>query len=70
MSYAKLVCTSNRNLKRVFTRKSKATLSGNDLSSGVEIVKRNARTLKDGSVVMTLAFADGRKVEVTYKDVV
>ena len=69
MSYAKLVCKFNRNLQRIYTKTSGATLSGLDPKSSVEIVNRSSRSAKDGSVVLTLTFADGRKVSVTYKDV-
>lgn len=67
MSYSKLVCESNKNLQRVFTRKSDKTLSGNDLKSAVEIVKKSTKK-KDDKIILTLEFKDGNKVRVTYEN--
>lgn len=63
---AKLVCKSNKNLQRVFTKRSKDGF--HDLRTGVEITSKRTKTKKDGSVVMVLGFENGRSVEVTYRD--
>ena len=59
----KLVMQSNKNLQRVFTKKTNGL---NDMDSGVNIKRKTSKTNKDGSVVLNLFFEDGRKVIVTY----
>lgn len=65
---AKLVAKANSGVKRVHT---KTVTSWNlpDPKSAVEIVSRKTRTLKDGSVKMVLKFANGKTVEVVYREV-
>lgn len=59
----KLVMQSNKNLQRVFTKKTNGL---NDMDSAVNIKRKTSKTNKDGSVVLNLFFEDGRKVIVTY----
>lgn len=61
----KLVMQSNKNLQRVFTKKTNGL---NDMDSGVNILRKTSKTNKDGSVVLNLFFEDGRKVIVTYQE--
>ena len=65
---AKLVAKANSNVKRVHT-KTVTSWKLPDPKSAVEIVSRKTRTLQTGVVVVDLKFADGRWVEVTYRDV-
>ena len=69
MSYARLVCQFTKNLMRVHTKKDPNRPGMLDPRSAVEIVSRKSRTLNDGSLILNLEFADGKKVEVTYKDI-
>lgn len=66
--YAKLVCQANNNLQRVHTRRDPKRLGLFDPKSAVAITSRRSKTLKDGSVVLKLQFADGKAVEVTYRN--
>ena len=68
MSYAKLVCKSNRSLKRVFTRKDENIRGVRDQASAVEIVKR-VQTKTADVLTEVITFEDGKKVRVTYSDV-
>jgi len=64
---AKLVAAANSNVKRVVTKRNPKLY--NLPSATVDIVSRKTRTLQSGVVVVDLKFADGRWVEVTYRDV-
>lgn len=59
----KLVMQSNKNLQRVFTKKTNGL---HDLNTAVNILRKTSKTNKDGSVVLNLFFENGKKVIVTY----
>ena len=66
---AKLVAAANNNLQRVHTRRDPARCNLFDPKSAVEVVSRKTRTLADGSTKTILWFANGKTVEVVYRDV-
>ena len=70
MSYASIMAGVGKP-HHSYTRRVHTSLLKNGLSdpdSAVEVTSRRRKTLKDGSVVITYTFEDGRKVSVTYKD--
>lgn len=72
MSYAAIMAGVGAKYRsytqRVHTKYLKNGLS--DPDSAVEVSSRRRKVQKDGSVVLTYSFEDGRKVQVTYKDIV
>lgn len=72
MSYAAIMAGVGAKYRsytqRVHTKFQKNGLS--DPDSAVEVTSRRRSMRKDGSVVLTYTFEDGRKVQVTYQDIV
>ena len=66
---AKLVAAANNNLQRVHTRRDPNRCNLFDPKSAVEVVQRSCRTLKNGTVVNHLTFANGKSVRITYEEV-
>ena len=66
---AKLVAKANSNLERVVTKRNPKLYNLPMPGCTIAITARKTRTLKDGSTKMVLKFANGKTVEVVYRDV-
>jgi hypothetical protein len=70
MSYAAIMAGVGAKY-RSYTQRVHTKFQSNGLSdpnSAVEVLSRKRKIQKDGSVVLTYTFEDGKQVKVTYQD--